>query len=123
MASTTPNPSKPRSRHRQGAGGTGGRVLTQLPAQGCKLPVPPMPKPRNWSDQEQQTWQDLWESPQATQWDDSYIPAVAAYICHSQAIYDGTASAWQAQEMRHLGEQLGLTPRGMLALGWEIASE
>ncbi|WP_219717548.1 hypothetical protein [Zhihengliuella halotolerans] len=48
---------------------------------------------------------------------------MAAYICHSQAIYDGTASAWQAQEMRHLGEQLGLTPRGMLALGWEIAHE
>lgn len=49
------------------------------------------------------------------------MPAVAAYICHATAIYSGEASAWQAQEMRHLGAQLGLTPSGMLALGWVIA--
>ena len=29
----------------------------------------------------------------------------------------------QAQEMRHLGAQLGLTPAGMLALGWVVRSE
>jgi len=64
---------------------------------------------------------NLWRSPQATQYDDSYVPAVAAYVCHAAAVYSGAAAAWQAQEMRHLGAQLGLTPQGMAALGWVIA--
>jgi len=32
----------------------------------------------------------------------------------------GEASAWQAQEFRHLGAQLGLTPAGMASLGWVV---
>lgn len=66
-------------------------------------------------------WRDLWSSPQASQWDDSYVPAVAAFICHASAVLAGAAAAWQAQEQRHLGDELGLTPRGMLALGWVLA--
>lgn len=35
---------------------------------------------------------------------------------------DGTA-AWQAQEFRHLGDKLGLTPPGMATLGWVLTDD
>lgn len=94
--------------------------IVELPATGCSLPVPDVPEGREWSPAELKLWEDIWQSPQATQYDDSYTPAVAAYVCHAQAIYTGTAAAWQAQEFRHLGDRLGLTPAGMASLGWKI---
>ena len=114
------NPAKPNSRHRSHGARSG---LIELPAEGCSLPVPQLPKMREWSKEERKLWRNLWKSPQANEWDDSYIPAVASYICHAVAVYSGDASAWQAQEMRHLGGQLGLTPAGMLSLGWIVRHE
>ena len=115
MPGPTSNANKPNSRRRRSGAHSG---LIDLPAEGCVLPVPQLPKGRKWSPEERKLWQNLWKSPQADQWDDSYIAAVAAYVCHSTAIYSAEASAWQAQEFRHLGGQLGLTPAGMAALGW-----
>ncbi len=120
MPGPAPNPAKLHSRHRSPGARSG---LIELPAAGCSLPVPALPKPRDWSPEERKLWRNLWHSPQANEWDDSYVPAVAAYVCHATAVYSGTASAWQAQEMRHLGGQLGLTPSGMLALGWVVRHE
>lgn len=114
------NPTKPNSRHRSPGARSG---LIELPAEGCSLSVPQLPKSGNWSPEDKKLWRNLWKSPQANEWDDSFIPAVAAYVCHARAVYEGSASAWQAQEMRHLGGQLGLTPAGMLALGWVIRHE
>jgi len=114
------NPVKPNSRHRSPGVSSG---LIELPAEGCSLPVPSLPKTRDWATEEKKLWRNLWKSPQANEWDDSFNPAVAAYICHAVAVYDDSASAWQAQEMRHLGGQLGLTPAGLLALGWVVRHE
>lgn len=114
------NPTKPRSRHR----GTGARSgIIELPAGGCPLPVPPLPKGREWTPEDRKLWRNLWKSPQANEWDDSFLAAVAAYVVHAASVYSGTAAAWQAQEMRHLGAQLGLTPAGMHQLGWVIRHE
>ncbi len=55
--------------------------------------------------------------------DDSYRVAVAACIAHVSAVMAATAAAWQAQEFRHLGDKLGLTPAGLAALGWRIVDE
>ena len=109
------NASKPNSRRRRSGAHSG---LIELPAEGCALPIPKLPNGRKWSTEERKLWRNLWESPQATQWDDAYVAAVAAYVCHASAIYLADASAWQAQEFRHLGDKLGLTPAGMAALGW-----
>lgn len=118
MAGPLRNALKPNSRantgHARGAG------IIHLPASGCDLPIPPLPKQRDWSADERKMWRNLWRSPQAVQWDDSFIAAVAAYVVHATAVYSGTAAAWAAQEMRHLGQQLGLTPAGLQALGWVI---
>lgn len=65
-------------------------------------------------------WRELWGSPQATQWDDSYAAAVAQYVVHTVAVLAGSAAAWQATEARHLGDRLGLTPQGLAALGWAL---
>ncbi len=113
MPSPTPNPSRPHSRHRQSA------TLVELPAE-CALPAPRLPRGRKWSPAERALWRELWSSPQATQWDDSYVPAVAQYVVHSVAVIGGQASAWMAQEARHLGDRLGLTPQGLTSLGWRL---
>lgn len=116
MAGPKADPSKPYSRHRSR---NPGQKVVVLPAE-CTLPIPKLPAGRAWSTEDRRTWRDLWKSPQATMWDDSYVTAVAMYVAHAAAVLSGDASAWQAQEARHMGDQLGLTPRGLLALGWVL---
>lgn len=115
MAGPMRNATKPHSR--AGIGRKG--VVRVLPLT-CELPVPPLPNGRDWAPEERKLWRSIWKGPQANAYDDSFIAAVAAYVCHASAIYAGAASAWQAQEFRHLGQQLGLTPAGMSALGWVL---
>lgn len=120
MPGPTRNATKVNSRaHRS----TSSRGVIELPAGGCNLPVPPIPKGRAWTRQERALWRELWTSPQASQWDDSYRTAVAVYIAHSTALLNGEGTAWVAQEFRHLGDKLGLTPAGMVALGWVMSDE
>ncbi|MGH3548402.1 MAG: hypothetical protein ACRDQU_09880 [Pseudonocardiaceae bacterium] len=89
----------------------------------CDLPIPPLPRSRRWSADERSRWRRLWSGPQANAWDDSYIEAVAAYVVYGSAIMGDEAAAWQAQEFRHLGDKLGLTPAGMVALGWVLSDD
>src|SRR5690349_13868450 len=103
------NASKPNSRVHRGS--VGSRVaLVELPASGCDLPVPSLPAGRDWSEVERARWEELWQSPQATQWDETARGTVACLLIYETAIYTGTASAWQAQEARYAAEALGLTP-------------
>lgn len=113
MPGPRPNATKPHSRHR-----TTRQVLT-LPAE-CTLPVPPLPAGRRWSKAERELWASLWSGPQANQWDDSFITAVAQYVAHSCLVLAGKGLSWHAQEARHLGDRLGLTPQGMASLGWKL---
>ena len=116
------NAGKPHSRARRGPGSLPGgpRALVSLPAAGCDLPPPAMPKGRSWSPAERSRWRELWTSPQAVMWDESAALTVAQVIVYEQAVLSGAASAWQAQELRHASASLGLTPAAMLALGWRI---
>ena len=115
------NLGKKNSRAYRGQGGAGaGPTLLELPASGCQLPVPDMPHGREWEPHEQERWTELWESPQAGAWDDSCRGTVGALVVFESAVLAGSASAWQAMEMRHAAESLGLTPKGMAALGWRI---
>jgi hypothetical protein len=84
------------------------------------LPVPPLPKTRQWTPDERKRWKKLWTGPQANAWDDSFIEAVACYVAYGSAIMRDDAKAVVMQEWRHLGDRLGLTPAGMASLGWVI---
>ena len=118
------NAAKPRSRVNRRPVTSGARVaLVDLPAAGCALPVPEPPRGRTWTREERDRWQELWESPQATQWDDSCRGTVAVLVTFESAIFAGTASAWQAQEARYAAEALGLTPRALAQLGWRIVED
>lgn len=94
--------------------------MVVLPADGCPLPAPDLPKGRRWSEEQRRLWRDLWASPQAVMWDESFTSTVAMYIAHVSAVLGGKAAAWQAAEARHLADRLGLTPAGMLACGWRL---
>ena len=96
-------------------------ALVELPAEGCTLPVPELPKSRDWDEVEQARWAELWESPQATQWDDSCRGTVALLVQYETRLLAGEGSAWVAQECRYAAEALGLTPKAMASLGWRIA--
>lgn len=80
-----------------------------------------MPRGREWSDLERERWVELWESPQATQWDETARGTVALLIAYESALLADAGSAWQAQEARHAATSLGLTPAALAALGWRIA--
>lgn len=118
------NALKPHSRaNRRPVSSGSHHALVELPAAGCVLPVPPVPAGRDWSDAELDRWTELWESPQATQWDDTVRGTVAVLVTYEHAILAGTAAAWQAQEARYAAEALGLTPKALVALGWRIVDE
>ena len=121
---TPRNVAKPHSRaHRRPVTSGPRSALVELPAPGCTLPVPDPPKGRKWTSTELERWRELWQSPQATQWDDSAIGTVAVLVIYESAILSGSASAWRAQECRYASEALGLTPRALAQLGWRIVDE
>lgn len=116
------NAAKPRSRAHRGSVGSR-QALVELPAAGCDLPVPALPAGRKWTAEDRARWEELWQSPQATQWDETARGTVAALVIYESAIYAGTASAWMAQEHRYAAESLGLTPRALGQLGWRIVDD
>lgn len=114
------NANKPYSRATRGTVGSR-QALVDLPAHGCELPVPDLPAGRAWSQSARDRWNELWKSPQATQWDESARGTVASLVIYEAAILSGKATAWQAQEARYAAEALGLTPRALAQLGWRIS--
>jgi hypothetical protein len=122
---TPRNMTKPNSRAFRSANQAIRAALVQLPADGCTLPIPALPKPRKWSAPEKARWKELWESPQATQWDETVKGTVALLVTYESRLLDPDdgGTAWVAQEARHAAEALGLTPKAMTALGWMIADE
>ncbi|WP_240958345.1 hypothetical protein [Streptomyces chilikensis] len=107
-------------RYARRAGSAGDKTV--LPT-ACDLPAPTIPAGREWSDHEHARWAQLWSSPQANMWDESCVGMVAALVVYESLIMADRASAWTAAEARHAYEQLGLTPRAMVALGWVIGDE
>ncbi|WP_212741411.1 phage terminase small subunit [Bifidobacterium moukalabense] len=99
--------------------------IVLLPADGCRLPVPSVPKQCRdvWSAEQKRRWRELWQSPQATQWDESCNGTVALLVTYETALLEGRGSAWMAQEARYASDALGLTPKAMNALGWRVVND
>ncbi|GAA3157874.1 hypothetical protein GCM10020255_039540 [Rhodococcus baikonurensis] len=107
--------SAPSTQYRRSACRSGGAAKP-----GCELPVPTIPAGREWSDNEKTRWTELWESPQATQWDETATGTVALLVAYESMLLKGEGTAWIAQEARHASDALGLTPKAMAALGWAV---
>lgn len=115
-----PNKLAPNSRaHRASAKPS---VIKMLPAAGCDEPAPPLPPGRRWSTAEKQRWEELWASPQATEWGTESSGSVARLVTFESALFanGNKGSAWQATEARQISAELGLTPKSMAALGWKV---
>ena len=84
------------------------------------IPVPKAPAGTSFDADERKTWRELWKGPVAQIWDESYIPAVATYVLLTHKLYQGQGTAWVASEQRALGDSLGLSPKGLKALGFSI---
>ena len=103
-----------------------GRGPTKLPAEGRLGEAPPWPFPGRVSAAERQAWADLWSTPQAVAWEKLGIGCVGevARYCRLfvQCQKPGTSSAVHAQATA-IADRLGLTPKAMRLLLWEIVPD
>ncbi len=105
MPGPAPNPDARRRNARVG--------VVKLPAEGRTAPAPAWP----FSGETPQIWADLWRKPQAVMWEQQQIVhVVARYVLTLD-----TPALWP--ETRQLEDRLGLNPKAMRALLWEVASD
>jgi hypothetical protein len=115
-----PNPPKiaPQRGHR-------GRGVVKLPVEGWKGTPPDWPAGRATAA-EMRVWVELWRTPQAAAWErlgQGAVREVARYCrllvrCEKPS----TPASWHAQATA-LADRLGLTPKAMRLLLWEVASD
>ena len=112
-----PNP--PKIDPQRGARGRGPR---RLPAEGRKGRAPRWPLPGNASPAETDLWAELWRTPQATAWDQLGWTRTVGRYCRVLLAAE-TLDAQAMSEARQLEDRLGLTPKAMRLLLWEISSD
>jgi hypothetical protein len=95
----------------------------RLPAEGRKGVPPSWPLPGRCSRAGADAWAELWATPQAVVWERlgaGCVREVARYCrLRTEAEKPGAAVAQQAQ-VTALSDRLGLTPKAMRMLRWEI---
>ena len=95
-----------------------------LPAEGRQGPPPQWPlgdsTNESMAQREQAIWMELWATPQAVQWERlGWARVVARYarVAAGAELLDKDCMS----EARQLEDRLGLTPKAMRLLLWEIA--
>lgn len=117
MAGTGPAPN-PNARRRNAR-----PAFRRLPAAGRRGDVPEWPLGRS-TKAERDLWAQLWASPQAAAWEElGWIRTVARYARIAVAAEARDATAAVMSEARQLEDRLGLNPRAMRSLGWEINAD
>lgn len=104
--------------------GTRGRGPTKLPAEGRQGEPPPWPLPGRRTAAERDAWAELWATPQAAAWErlgSGCVREVARY-CRLRGVAERpNATAAQQAQVTALADRLGLTPKAMRLLLWEVA--
>lgn len=114
-----PKPADQRRRRNR----TTGRM--QLPAEGRRGRVPAWPMARA-EPNERRLWEQAWHWPQAVAWErmgGGVLRAVARYVRVVIASDADSSSARYLAEIRALEDALGLNPRAMRSLEWEIVDQ
>lgn len=106
--------------------GTRGRGITNLPQGGRRGAPPPWPTPGLLTEDERLLWEQLWSSPQAAAWERMGVATcreVARY-CRLLIVAEGSgAKAADHAQATALGDRLGLTPKAMRLLMWQVAPD
>lgn len=96
----------------------------QLPAEGRKGPTPQWPLAGGADEDEAQAWSDLWATPQAVAWERlGWTRTVARYCRVMVEAEKKGASAQLLGQVTTLEDRLGLTPKAMRMLLWEVVSD
>jgi hypothetical protein len=117
MAGTGPAPT-PNARRRNAR-----PAFRRLPSAGRQGETPAWPLGGRASKAELALWAQLWTSPQAVAWEElGWVRTVARYARITIAAERPRAIAAVMSESRQLEDRLGLNPKAMRSLGWEISA-
>lgn len=108
------------------ARGTRGRGPTKLPAEGRAGDLPNWPLAGKQTAAEREAWAELWTTPQAVAWERlgvGCVREVARYCRLRTAAEKPNATAAQQAQVTALADRLGLTPKAMRLLLWEIVED
>lgn len=95
-----------------------------LPAGGRKGPTPKWPIEPPADAEEKAHWARLWRKPQAVVWEQQELHEVVARYCRiAVAATKRDAYASVMAQASSLEDRLGLTPRAMRMLLWQIAPD
>ena len=96
----------------------------RLPAEGRQGDPPRWPLPGRMLAAERLAWADLWRTPQAVAWERlGWTRAVARYCRLMVEAEKRNAPAKALMEARQFEDRLGLTPKAMRMLLWEIVAD
>jgi hypothetical protein len=108
-----PNPNAVRRNARPG--------VTMLPAKGRQGDAPDWPLD-GITVGEAQLWRELWATPQAVAWESFGWTRVVARYCRCVIVAE-ELNKDAMSEARQLEDRLGLTPKSMRMLMWQIAPD
>jgi hypothetical protein len=96
----------------------------QLPAEGRKGKAPAWPLPGEPAEEEREAWAELWRTPQAVAWERlGWTRTVGRYCRVMVAAEQEGASAQLLAQATALEDRLGLTPKAMRLLLWEVVAD
>lgn len=95
-----------------------------LPAKGREGVAPPWPLPGKLTAAEREAWAQLWATPQAFAWERlGWTRTVARYCRVMVACEKPGAFASLHAQATALEDRLGLTPKAMRLLLWQVATD
>jgi hypothetical protein len=87
------------------------------------IPVPELPGWRAWHPSTLAWWRELWQLPQATQWDPTGESLTVMALLMNDVFIGKTTMQRASAELRQWGDRHGLSPKSMVNLRWRIAPE
>lgn len=104
--------------------GERGRGITNLPAEGRTGDPPNWPLPGSMTIDERVAWNQLWRTPQAVAWERlGWTRTVARYCRFMVEAEQPQATASLLAQVTAMEDRLGLTPKAMRLLLWQIVSD
>jgi hypothetical protein len=100
-----------------------GRGPTKLPAGGREGPAPEWPLPDGASPEEWEAWTELWRTPQAVAWERLGWTRTVARYCRLMVVAEQNVQPALQAQVTALEDRLGLTPKSLRLLLWEIAPD